>query len=35
MVKRTLDLESEGTIGKFDAILVNADDLSEKVVVFE
>jgi len=35
MVKRTLDLETEGTIGKFDAILVNADDLSEKVVVFE
>ncbi len=35
MMHRTVKKEENGEVGKFDAVIVNPEDLSEKLIVFE
>ena len=35
MMRRTLKKEEEGEVEKFDAVIINPDDLSEQLIVFE
>jgi len=35
MMRRTVDKEAKGEVKKFDAVIINPDDLSEQLIVFE
>jgi hypothetical protein len=35
MVDRTIKKQKDGEINSFDAIIINPDDLSEKLIIFK